>query len=288
MDGNVETIDGFEEHSPAAILVADPDPTSLELIVRTAFSAGYRCDAYPNLDSCNGALDRLAATPAINVVVVDSRALDRLEDGPSLAALRRHSLYQHAIQFLVIGQPEHLDQVLHNQVLEAEQIAAKPVDQQTLRLAIRWAVRKHLALRSISGTAPFEALSQSRTRVCRESASDLRILHWMRELDEQRVVALEGAIEPDATWNMLAELLRARITGKRISVTSLCLASGGPVTSALRRIERLLDGGLIVRTLDPVDGRRKYLNLTPEDVRRTQAALKAAHRYWAAVKPRHA
>lgn len=111
------------------------------------------------------------------------------------------------------------------------------------------------------------------------------MLQWLRDIDEQRMKALDGVAEPDATWNMLAELLRARITRRRISVTSLCLASRGPVTSALRRIERLLRDGLITYTLDPKDRRRKYVELTTDGANRMQSAVRGVAQRWAAIEP---
>lgn len=105
--------------------------------------------------------------------------------------------------------------------------------------------------------------------------AELRLLQWLRDVDEQRQRSLSNVLEPDATWNMLAELLRARITKRRVSVTSLCLASRAPVTSALRRIDRLLAEGLITHTLDPKDRRRKYVELTGEGANRVQSAVRA-------------
>jgi DNA-binding MarR family transcriptional regulator len=56
-------------------------------------------------------------------------------------------------------------------------------------------------------------------------------------------------------------------------VTSLALASRSPTTTALRRIEDLIQGGLAVRTPDPDDRRRTYVELTPEGLARMQLFL---------------
>ena len=97
----------------------------------------------------------------------------------------------------------------------------------------------------------------------------------MEDIDESRTGALTGILEPDASWSMLSELLRARLSRRRVSVTSLCLASKSPVTTALRRIERLLEAGLVSCTQDPKDRRRKYIELTDEGSTRPIAALRA-------------
>ena len=61
---------------------------------------------------------------------------------------------------------------------------------------------------------------------------------------------------------MLLELYDADFTGRRISVSSLCFASGVPQTTALRWIKVLEREGQIKRTPDPRDGRRYFVELT--------------------------
>jgi DNA-binding MarR family transcriptional regulator len=58
-------------------------------------------------------------------------------------------------------------------------------------------------------------------------------------------------------------------------VTSLCLASKNPVTTALRRIDRLLEAEFVTCTQDPKDRRRKYIELTEQGERRLQETLSA-------------
>jgi DNA-binding MarR family transcriptional regulator len=72
---------------------------------------------------------------------------------------------------------------------------------------------------------------------------------------------------------MLAELMRARLAGERLSVTSLALSSQSPATTALRRIEDLIQCGLAARTPDPADRRRSYVELTTEGAKRMQVFL---------------
>ena len=55
----------------------------------------------------------------------------------------------------------------------------------------------------------------------------------------------------------------------------MCLAYKSPVTTALRRIDRLLEAGLVSCTLDPNDRRRKYVQLTALGAKRVQEALQA-------------
>ncbi len=52
--------------------------------------------------------------------------------------------------------------------------------------------------------------------------------------------------------------------GTRISISSCCIAAAVPPTTALRWIKMLNKRGLVHETVDPTDGRRKWLNLSPD------------------------
>ena len=66
----------------------------------------------------------------------------------------------------------------------------------------------------------------------------------------------------DPVWTMLLDLLLARYSKTKVCVTSLCLASGVPSTTALRWIAELEARGLVERAHDPSDLRRINLDLT--------------------------
>jgi DNA-binding MarR family transcriptional regulator len=66
----------------------------------------------------------------------------------------------------------------------------------------------------------------------------------------------------DPAWDMLLDLTAARAEHKRVSVTSLCIASGVPSTTALRWIALLTQAGLLERVEDDTDRRRAFVQLT--------------------------
>lgn len=70
----------------------------------------------------------------------------------------------------------------------------------------------------------------------------------------------------DPAWDILLDLTAARAEGRRVSVTSLCIASGVPPTTALRWIGQMTEQGLLLREEDPVDRRRAYVGLTDSAV----------------------
>jgi hypothetical protein len=68
----------------------------------------------------------------------------------------------------------------------------------------------------------------------------------------------------DAGWNMMLELLVARLEERRLTPTGLCTASAVPSTTASRWTDILCDNGIFVRETDPERGRRIFVNLTEE------------------------
>ncbi|MEG3181492.1 hypothetical protein [Sphingomonas sp. LT1P40] len=66
----------------------------------------------------------------------------------------------------------------------------------------------------------------------------------------------------DPAWDMLLDLYAARLEGRRVSVSSLCIAAAVPPTTALRWIGTLHDANLFGREADPTDKRRAHITLT--------------------------
>jgi DNA-binding MarR family transcriptional regulator len=66
----------------------------------------------------------------------------------------------------------------------------------------------------------------------------------------------------DPAWDMLLDLYVNDGRKKSISVSSACLASGAPSTTALRYIAELVRRNLVVRSPHPNDGRVFVLQLT--------------------------
>ena len=64
-------------------------------------------------------------------------------------------------------------------------------------------------------------------------------------------------------WDMLLALFNAEAGGHRLTVTSLCVASLCPDTTALRWLERLGQLDLVRRVKNPLDGRVFFVDLQP-------------------------
>jgi DNA-binding MarR family transcriptional regulator len=82
----------------------------------------------------------------------------------------------------------------------------------------------------------------------------------------------------DPAWDMLLDLMAARLEQQKVAVSSLCIAAAVPPTTALRWIKTLSEQGLFVRVADAEDGRRVFIELSDRAAADLEAYLKSAHR----------
>lgn len=283
--------------SRPSILLIDSDPSSLEYMERALSQVGMPVLCANGLDGADGAVALLSARHQIHIIVLDPRALEATPTrSPSAnAALELQKLIARPdIELILVTDARSLNDLEQPWSREAADLLPKPLVRQTLIRAVQEAQRRHLSLRD--RRAPLRILARQddvppaatprRAPAFREHPVELRILDALSEIDDLRMRQLDGIVEGDAAWSMLAELLRARLTRRRISVTSLCLASKSPVTTALRRIERLLEAGLVTYSLDPKDRRRKYIELTEEGALRLHGVVSHLSR-WLGSEPRN-
>lgn len=72
----------------------------------------------------------------------------------------------------------------------------------------------------------------------------------------------------DPAWDILLELYALHLEQQRTSISSVCVASSVPASTALRWIGKLEQDGFVVRTADPVDARRSWLALSSDGLDR--------------------
>ena len=68
----------------------------------------------------------------------------------------------------------------------------------------------------------------------------------------------------DPAWDILLDLMLARLEGTKVSVSSLCIAAAVPSTTALRWIKSMTEQGYLQRRADPTDARRVYICLSDD------------------------
>lgn len=111
-------------------------------------------------------------------------------------------------------------------------------------------------------------------RAARPPLPDPRLVRKIIRQRQLRARFFEGDLFADPAWDMLLDLTAARAEHVRVSVTSLCIASGVPPTTALRWIGQMTDAGLLQRVDDETDRRRAFITLT-------EKAADAMARYFA-------
>jgi len=114
-------------------------------------------------------------------------------------------------------------------------------------------------------------------RTGRAALPDPRLVRRIIRQRQLRAKFLDGELFADPAWDMLLDLTAARVEHTRVSVTSLCIASGVPPTTALRWIGQLTVAGLVERVEDEADRRRVFISLTDK-------AADAMARYFAEVE----
>lgn len=107
------------------------------------------------------------------------------------------------------------------------------------------------------------------------TAREIRDMLRLRRLRDQ---FFQGELFADPAWDMLLDLLAARLAGQRVSVSSLCIAAAVPATTALRWIRALTDNGLFLRQADPQDGRRVFIALSDKAAESMTSYFAAARR----------
>ncbi|WP_420847817.1 MarR family transcriptional regulator [Novosphingobium kaempferiae] len=105
---------------------------------------------------------------------------------------------------------------------------------------------------------------------------DARLVRRIIRQRQLRMRFINQDLFADPAWDMLLDLAASRQEGKRVSVTSLCIAAGVPPTTALRWIGQMVDAALFVRISDGTDKRRAFIDLSDK-------GAQAMSRYFAEI-----
>ncbi|WP_170150921.1 winged helix DNA-binding protein [Hephaestia caeni] len=90
-------------------------------------------------------------------------------------------------------------------------------------------------------------------------AAGVQVIMRMRSL---RSNFFEETLFADPAWDMMLDLMEARLRRTKVSISSLCAAGRVPATTALRWVKTLTEKGILVRRPDAGDRRRVYVELS--------------------------
>lgn len=102
-----------------------------------------------------------------------------------------------------------------------------------------------------------------------------RLVHTICELRRSRRQFFPGKLLGDGMWDVLLRLYAAHLDQHRLSISRLTRETGIAATTMLRRLAALEQSRMIVRTDDPNDYRRVFVELS-------DSGAEAMNRFFAA------
>ena len=147
--------------------------------------------------------------------------------------------------------------LLHDHGLEADAERLRRLSQEVARIAAALSEISQASRPAVTGAG---ALVQNGDRPMVEIRPQaIRTLIRLRRL---RADFFPPDLFADPAWDMLLDLMAARLEREQVAVSSLCIAAAVPPTTALRWIRTMTEQGLFERRHDPGDGRRIFIDLS--------------------------
>ena len=282
---------------PRALLFGD-SPAAIERARRSAEQVGCSVAAAGPIE---GAVERLEAQAHVDTVVIEaerpSAALEALLERINSAAsgLRHGSVVVGPDDLidLIAARTPHRD-VFHlcrpNAVDRAAAVAFASMRRQlvlrdgkedlqaVLQQLSDEVARIASALAAVAEEAADEGAEPREGGGKEGPPVDARMVRSVIRARRLRDRYFKGGLFADPAWDMMVDLMAARLEKHRVAVSSLCIAAAVPPTTALRWIKTLTDKGVFVRCADPTDGRRVYIELSDDAARALTAYIRAAQR----------
>lgn len=238
----VEEVDGHGVSRPRLLLVDDDSEILEEL------SEGLLALGLPSRTARTGieALELVVQHAELDILVTDLEMprIDGIELLQKLAARRR----ARPVFAIVMTGSASLDRAVAALRLNAVDFLQKPVAPEEVAIAVRRAMK----LTEVDPGAGADGAPRLRSDYLRAVVA--------ARTDREQI--FKSDVFSDPAWEVLLDLAMAEASGRFVSVTSLCLASGVATTTALRRMDELQDLGLIERFPDGSDRRRTLVRLT--------------------------
>jgi CheY-like chemotaxis protein/DNA-binding MarR family transcriptional regulator len=229
------------------VLLVDDDPDVLEEL-----QDGLSMLGIPALTASTAveALDLVQRHDPLKVIVTDLQMprIDGIELLQKLSVRRR----KHPMAAIVITGHASLDRAVGALRLQAVDFLQKPLVAEEVAHAI------HRALALVED----EKLAANGADDPPGHIARPNYLKALVAARADRDAIFQAGLFSDPAWEMMLDLAVAEASARPISVTSLCIASGAPTTTALRRIDDLEQAGLVKRVPDDRDRRRILVELT--------------------------
>jgi DNA-binding response OmpR family regulator len=237
--------------SPVALVVDDEVSCSTELAEFLTRNNIPTC----GVSSVAEARQALAKWKSIRVLISDIRmpGMSGLDFAADLSATY---VSDHTLHLLFMTGEATVDSAVTALRLGASDFLTKPIKPRDV------VQRIEKLLTAPGGLVPTAAPADSAAKSESSVPAQARWLLQERRYRLARERIMGGSFCDEPGWNMLMELMHARLSGQQVPVSALCAASGVPQTSALRRLATLMEDGYVVKERDPKDARRIWVALT--------------------------
>lgn len=106
-----------------------------------------------------------------------------------------------------------------------------------------------------------------------QHSDEVKVLRNAIKIRKRREDYFGADLFGEPAWDMLLDLYLSELQGRRVSISSLTIASNVPATTALRWIQKLIDVGLLQKKADPLDARRYWASLTERGTQKMRMFL---------------
>lgn len=261
---------------PAVLVVDDESETAAELAALIARTGLVVVEAHDAATAVNA----FAADQKIGVVVTDIR-MPRRSGIDFVRGLRGIGNRGRMARIIFCTGYADVAVAVDALRLGAVEFLAKPIEPAELLAAVRKAAdeyRQEMEGRVLDSAATrdlaqivdqfksFVTNGKTATAASGPAGSDdrLRKANHLMSIRKLRDAHLPAAEFDEPLWFMMLDLYQSQIIGQRVSISNLCLSSGIPQTTALRRIDDLVSRGLVHRIPDQNDRRRAFVELSEE------------------------
>lgn len=220
-----------------AVLVIDDEPDAV-----TEMSDMIKQDSYPVF--CAASVDEARAAlsehPEIGVIICDIR----MPGQNGLEFLKELSVLQgpQTVKTIIVTGYASYDSVVDALRNKAFDFLSKPLTRNILMSRVH------------------DAMAEVEIYRTTDSIDSAALKNILRKR-ETRAILFKDFEYSEAAWDILIELTAARLEGRRLDVSGLCLLTHVSRTTAWRTIQSLVNSGMLVRVEDPDDRRRIHIEL---------------------------
>jgi DNA-binding MarR family transcriptional regulator len=94
------------------------------------------------------------------------------------------------------------------------------------------------------------------------AANEVELIAQIIRARQSRTILFRGILFADPAWDMMLELYLAALEARRLAISELGIKANVPLTTSLRWIETLEEGGWVRRVPDEYDRRRFFIELS--------------------------